>query len=876
MQRFDYLVLGAPDGAGVRPIIAERGFPSDSYSSFLQNPPVAPFPDGTGALAILRETAGAFLLLYAHPMRLTVVRVPEGDLRVLKGDLKPLMALIRSDLEQPQSLMAPTRWTFEIRREALYRALEIFDGEMHQLLSLLSGAFTPTGAAVTHFPASFSRRYQLVQGLLMLLPAPLRYLLTFSLNSSSAPPSDPRLIFVQGDYEGQRRRASWGQRFLMAEEGIGQTYVEYLHARWDGDLDNFVRVLMALDEAAYQAAASADTIEAAAEAVIGALLSQEDNQRPPVPTLIALLEDGSLDEDLRTSYLDMLFTIALEDRDATAAHWLAAQMEADPALADLFNHRLDDMLVAQPDAVYAFVRAHLNAGGNLGQWLPRLHQAARAAFDLVLRSGDASSIMSWLQLLAREPEHFAMAAIVHESIVRSIPLAHQNAGLARDLLVRALKRAPDLLDTLLNDTAFQQALAPEVYRALYQHDPQAIADILDQSRELFLLAMARLLPIPNSVDERLAMTLWHVYVAYPTLIVAPPYHPLTLLRQLLGSDRQALQTEALISLLAGVLTDGSEDLFLSFASELAASGTLGEILPTVLAIADYTPDQIVNLLIQLISEGILSAQQVIEVYLHRLDEAAWDDRRLLPIVEHLARLVAQTPEAPIPVEVLWHLIEAITQNRTADSIVRAIVRRLLTTVIEPAPPEKQADDLARLWRFIKDHTAARTQLMQWWATFLDRLTLQQLGRLGKLLQQRALGDLHDSLNTAMGVRRQLTEGDLRQWAEDIATTYRVLRALSEGFDPEKRTGSIDPATLQRLLSAVNDWPSDQKQVLAATLRDLAELLPQMADARTKPTLIRSDDQLERRLMSGELQPQSAIDVMRWLAGFLEGMQKEGL
>ncbi len=876
MQRFDYWVRGAPDETGARPTIAERGFTSQQNGFNFDALPVTPFPDGTGALAVLRETPESFLMVYAHPMRLTTVRIPEADLRALKGDLKPLLTLARSDLDEPQPLTASTRWTFEIRREALYRALEIFDGDMHQLLGLLSAALTSVGLAITHFPASFSRRYQLIQGLMMLLPSPLRCLLTFSMNSRTAPPERPRLVFVQGDYQGERRQAEWGQKLVISETGTGQIYVEFLRARWDGDLDDFVRVLMALDKAAYQIPAFS-TLAEAVEAVIGVIVTETEETRLPVPTMIALLEDDSLDDETRDSYLDTLLSRALDDRDATASHWLALQMEQQPALDERLSAQLDAMLDTQPDAVYAFVRAHLNAGGTLERWLPLLHRAARSAFGLVLASEDGSSIMSWLQLLAREPERYQMAEIVHEAILGSVPLAYHNAGLARDLLVRAIKRDPQVLNDLLNDPQFEQALAPEIQQALYHHQPDAIAAIIDQSRELFLLAIARALPQPHSIDEPLALMLWRVYAAYPSLVVAPPYHPLNLLRRLIGPDRAALPQEALIGLLAAMLADERDDLFVEFITALAASDDLTQVLPPALRMAQRTPNEVVNLVTQLSSSNLLNQETTVSIYISVLDAANWEERYTLPFVDPLARLIAHNPTLTIPEHALWHMVERVTTTRTADSTVKVVVRRLLTTVIELHDEDQLLEDLLRLRKLILNHSAARAQLMQWWTSYLEGRSIQQLVELDKRLSgQRALDDLRDSLATAIGVRRLFADRDLRQWAEDIATTYRVLRALSEGFDPEQRSGSIDVLTLQRLLIAAADWPSDQKQVLAANLRDLAELLPTMADARTKPSLIRSDDQLERRLMSGELQPQSAIDVMRWLAGFLEGAQKNGL
>jgi hypothetical protein len=46
----------------------------------------------------------------------------------------------------------------------------------------------------------------------------------------------------------------------------------------------------------------------------------------------------------------------------------------------------------------------------------------------------------------------------------------------------------------------------------------------------------------------------------------------------------------------------------------------------------------------------------------------------------------------------------------------------------------------------------------------------------------------------------------------------------------------------------------------------------MADNRSKASLIRRGDDVDRQLMSGEQQPHSAVDALKWLAGYLGGTQ----
>jgi hypothetical protein len=67
---------------------------------------------------------------------------------------------------------------------------------------------------------------------------------------------------------------------------------------------------------------------------------------------------------------------------------------------------------------------------------------------------------------------------------------------------------------------------------------------------------------------------------------------------------------------------------------------------------------------------------------------------------------------------------------------------------------------------------------------------------------------------------------------------------------------------------------EERQILANDLRELAGLIANMGDNRTKANLMRRGDDLDRDLMSGEQPPHSAVDAMKWLAGFWGGTQED--
>jgi hypothetical protein len=100
--------------------------------------------------------------------------------------------------------------------------------------------------------------------------------------------------------------------------------------------------------------------------------------------------------------------------------------------------------------------------------------------------------------------------------------------------------------------------------------------------------------------------------------------------------------------------------------------------------------------------------------------------------------------------------------------------------------------------------------------------------------------------------------------------------MSETFDPApKQPAGIDSEMCRLELAAhENELNPDERRVIASNLKELGNLLVEMSEHRSKASLIRREDEVERQLMSGEQQPQSAIDLMKWMSGYLDGIQDE--
>jgi hypothetical protein len=58
------------------------------------------------------------------------------------------------------------------------------------------------------------------------------------------------------------------------------------------------------------------------------------------------------------------------------------------------------------------------------------------------------------------------------------------------------------------------------------------------------------------------------------------------------------------------------------------------------------------------------------------------------------------------------------------------------------------------------------------------------------------------------------------------------------------------------------------------MRELAALIATLADQRTRVGLIRRDD-VDRQLATDEMRPSSAVDALKWIAGYLDGSHGTG-
>src|ERR1041385_8659103 len=119
----------------------------------------------------------------------------------------------------------------------------------------------------------------------------------------------------------------------------------------------------------------------------------------PIEAVQAALENPqALTPEARQHYSERLLAYALESRDPSASAMSAQLMDSDPDIDKALETELYGALLHEPDAVYAFIRAHLVDQCN-DKWLERLKMAATAALQVAITDAAPATSLDWLTLI---------------------------------------------------------------------------------------------------------------------------------------------------------------------------------------------------------------------------------------------------------------------------------------------------------------------------------------------------------------------------------------------------------------------------------------------------------------------------------------------
>ena len=817
------------------------------------------------------------------------VVLPRDLLTALAGNLAPLLALFDkpSDAVQHTARIAPVKlnsteaWSAQQRR-AQVEALLGRGLDMPQAVRLLGASLHERGLMIHDFPPDTEARLTVMRGLMALLPAQARPDLTFSTNRHEKTMTQARIVFAPSSAITGRWLANWPTKTFPDDEVLASPYIKRLLALWKGDLSAF---LNAIDQMGSVAATlminrnlqNSLTVMAERHALDAQILAGEEIAPE---ALKVVMKDIPPEGDLKRLYARRLLEQALDARDADAALIVARAMDDDPALDQSLYRELERDLSSRPDAVYSFVRTRLGTGVDPEErWAVRLKVAALASLRVAILDGDAETTINWLRLVAREPASYDLGVVVHYGILSAEERARSEPDLAQALILLAVKRDQAALDVLLADEVLLAAVPNGLGNALRSGAGDPASLLQTYGVEVFLVGLVRALEArcPDLFTAATMEQLWSLYTSGAANGSA--YSAERVVKALSASGATWLPTEALETLLGGMLRDKRDDLSHQVIHQVSQRQDFLSVVVGAMSQSDRSDSESLALIAQMIAVGDLSQQEAVNVYVGLLN--AWDWRESdLGIMEQLARSVQQHLNLEITSDVIWNLL-AVAGEMREDFITRVALRRLTTDLETVEDEELLVEDLQRVIPLISWDVPARAQLLAWWRSTIRAQTTAHLQRIDKALSdgqetKRSLEDLRTVVQAVIAFRRMLGKRSLSQFAEDVSTAYAILQGVAESFDPSpKRQVAFDPATIRLEMDArAEELSPHELKILANNFKELAQLISTMADNRSKATLMRRGDDVDRQLMAGETQPHSAVDALKWMAGYLSGTQEK--
>lgn len=604
--------------------------------------------------------------------------------------------------------------------------------------------------------------------------------------------------------------------------------------------------------------------------------TQQSAAELSIETIMAALQKSAeLAPDVRQSYAARLLEHAVQTRDPVSSALVAQLMDNDPTLDTALEAQLYTHLQEQPDAVYAFIRAHLVDQCN-DCWLERLKLAAAAALKVATTDAAASTTADWLTLIGREPAKYELGDVLHDGLLAAQERAHDDPELARVLIGLAAKRDAAVLEQFLNDPAFMAALPNNVGLVLRDFAGDPLALLQNRGLELFMVGMSRAAHACASAmfTPSAIAGIWELYVGSQAIPSLPPkYQAETIIQLWLDGGVKCLSTDALEMLAIQILTSRRDDLFLQLLHQENGAKVILPRLIFILERSHRTIEDAMNLIGRIVAAGDMQPLEAVATYIQMLKGLEWQ-RETLPLMQQLCRTLLKHPEISAPPDILWRLVEVGSEFKD-DLVTKTALKRALATLVEVEDEVELVESLRRANAQTIWSPSVHDIMMDWWRGFIRQQPVSRLGRLDKALDgKRGLDEARSVLQTLGSVRRMMGGQNMPDFAQAVQTAYNVLGALADAFEANsKRAIHFDPDTARAELNAQADMlPPQERQVLANNLRELALVIGNMGDNRTRANLMRRGDEVDRELMSGEELPHSSVDAMKWLAGYWGGTQ----
>ena len=890
----------------LRPLAASAGVSATEMTEIVRAallPPLQNTPLGAWGLVRGREQPFIFVqsqVNKAGGIMLHLVLVTADVLRALGGNMRVLMRLL--DPEMPLYETAGARLSPVVlpdagppgpaaQVDAMLALMSCTRDRLDVVEQLLAAIVHGIPVVVCNAPANPVQRAALVEGLLVLLPQPARFGVTFAMHSLPTTRVDAQIRFLaSGDAPANALVFDWGAGRVNSKH-VSNDYSRYIVSQFRLDPELVIEQTNALTPIAAWRIKRGDGLAVALDYASYRLTMDHSllNNLPVSAKDAArvLTEDPTLNETLRAAYARhvLAFAIALEDMEQ--AEQIAVMIRQQPALEASTLQQLTDALQnGKAEFVYnAILRWLQNPLGPRGMEWVSLLQAAALVHLQALASGSNPAALRLFLLTVHQTHAVAeMAYAIPRMLETALPLGEGDAVLAETIFVLAVNYASaEQLQRLMSNARLLAQL-PEALARFYgyisgEHLGAAPAELLVRAavsfdeawRTLVLIRLVEIALLVRRYDLIDTRTLMAMVQAAGSQYAETNDATFRWLVRTLSTDEKLpkMEPDAVRSLLQILL---ARKAYVELAQELARQA---RVLYTYETQGDYallvrhlfldtplTPVDTVEALRNLDAGG-LKPLPLAMAHFGALKRANWPDNLQEIAVNLTALLLSNPPVAEaIPMQAMYELLQFHARRRDLNGAAQVASMMPLLAAHRGDSGLSLIAQSYRLMDWDNQARAAALEVLRRYIRTVDEVYANHaVDRLAT-----ALGEaIRPPLEAAHALRLMMDGEDISGYAVLLHMTAQFVTDTALVYI-DKRGGPSLKALFGDLDSLVGGLTDDDREALATTLLELGRAIEALG-RQQKQNRPRDLNSHIGGLVEGQAQPLTALDVLRLLGGY---------
>lgn len=896
---------GKPDDE-LQLIAASSGLSQDRIAEMVRLALLPPLTGAKhGAWALVRGKAVPFVLVHSRvtdskAVLMHFIDTPVEVLRSLGGNLTVIDGLFAAPAPESiyrNKVVAPIMLTHngapaaEEQTESILNLMTYSKNRINTIEKLLAALIQSVPVYVLNSPSDVTRRVGFVEGLLALLPPPVRFGVTFTAHSLPSTRMEAQIRFhASDDVPADALTYNWSNGELTGKT-VDDDYARFIVSQLRLDIDQVLHQTTSLTPVASWRIKRGDTLSEAMSYAAYRLRVDDavENNLPVDADEVArvLAEDPTLPEPLKAQYVRHVLAFALALNDMSHAESLAVMLASQPRLSETVIQQMTDALDDGRSAlVYDTLKRWLNdpLGPSGMEWAQLLQRSAQMYHESLLRSGDIEKIHDFLDDLHSLSFTLQMSEIVPRVIQTSLPLMNSNPDIGRKLFRLSAEYLPgeDLLRLLS-----QPHLLSEMPDSMIRLTPY----LTDQNPAR--PAPGMLVKVAQEFGERL----------YPLMIAR-------LCEVALLAERYDLVDVAALSALARVATREDAHTYEHVFRWVVQNLSTEERLPEM---EDPGPRSLLQILLARRAYPDLTQELI------RHQRVIYPDSKQPDYALMVRRLFSETP---IALEEVPHALQALVDSNvkplplvmaslgvlkrhgwtTALDTVAANVTRLLVEnplIVDAIPAaslvellrfhvdQQETRDAIRIARLLPIMAARKGEggaalmsqmytLMDWsdetrkealevlrrYIRVADELFVQQaVQRLGEGLGER----IHQALIATYALRKMRGDLDLGEYAEMLHLTAEFLSDTTMPYIDRRRAPDVRGliSDLNSLGGGLND---NERRDLARTMILLGRAVL-LVGGQGGSTRILDPTRHINQLLAAEIEPETSLDYLYVMGGY---------